>query len=149
MYKGLDMIEGIRHTGIVVRNLDKMKNFYESLGFEEVSRNTETGDFIEKVTGINKVRVPWVKLRDINGHLIELLFYENNSKSKKVVNSDSNNLGISHIAFTVKDIKNTIEKIISLGGNVINPPAISEDGKVKVSYCHDIEGVLMEIVEVL
>jgi len=41
------------------------------------------------------------------------------------------------------------DKIKSLDGKVINPPHISNDGKVKVAYCYDNEGFLMEIVEEL
>ena len=42
------MIVGVRHTGVVVRDLARMKLFYESLGFEEVISDTESGEFIEQ-----------------------------------------------------------------------------------------------------
>jgi len=32
---------------------------------------------------------------------------------------------------------------------MVNPPALKNDKNVKVAYCHDNEGNLMEIVEVL
>jgi len=31
----------------------------------------------------------------------------------------------------------------------VNKPIASPDGKVRVAYCHDPEGVLMEMVEVI
>ena len=37
----------------------------------------------------------------------------------------------------------------STGGTLTNPPATNEDGKLKVVYCHDPEGVLIELVEEL
>jgi len=36
-----------------------------------------------------------------------------------------------------------------LGGSIVNPPAVSANGAVKVMYCHDLDGILMEMVEEL
>ena len=47
------------------------------------------------------------------------------------------------------NIEKTCEQIKSMGGSIVNSPALSNDKKVKVAYCHDIEGVLMEIVELI
>ena len=45
------MITEIRHTGIVVRNLEKAVQFYEGLGFELWKRDMENDPFIEKLVG--------------------------------------------------------------------------------------------------
>ena len=67
------MILGVRHTGIVVRDLERMRFFYKSLGFVEENSNIETGNFIEQVTGIDGLTLEWAKLRSHDGCLIELL----------------------------------------------------------------------------
>lgn len=141
------MIVGVRHTGVVVRDLVRMKLFYESLGFEEVISDTESGEFIEQVTGINGVNLQWTKLKAPDGYLLELLNYNHHSEVREISNSNSNKLGISHLAFTVNDIDSFCEKIKIAGGSLVNPPALSPNGNVRVAYCHDLEGVLMEIVE--
>ena len=51
------------------------------------------------------------------------------------------------MAFTVKDVEEISSKIIRLGGSIVNPPAVSANGSVKVMYCHDLDGILMEMVE--
>lgn len=63
--------------------------------------------------------------------------------------SKSNELGCSHLAYTVHDINISCKKIILGGGSIKNDPVISPNGKVKVAYCHDPEGVLIELVEEL
>ena len=141
------MIVGVRHTGVVVRDLVRMKLFYESLGFIEVISDTESGEFIEQVTGIIGVNLEWVKLKSPDGYLLELLNYNDHSEVREINNSNSNKLGISHLAFTVTDIDSFCKKIQIAGGSLVNPPALSPDGNVRVAYCHDLEGVLMEIVE--
>jgi catechol 2,3-dioxygenase-like lactoylglutathione lyase family enzyme len=32
---------------------------------------------------------------------------------------------------------------------MINPPQVAPDGQARVAYCHDPDGILMELVEVL
>ena len=81
--------------------------------------------------------------------MLELLKYHSHIDDKEVTSQKPNKLGCSHIAFGVDNIEKTCEQIKSMGGSIVNSPALSNDKKVKVAYCHDIEGVLMEIVEVL
>jgi catechol 2,3-dioxygenase-like lactoylglutathione lyase family enzyme len=143
------MIKAVRHTGIVVRNLDKSASFYKSLGFHSFSQAIEEGEFIDQVTGLNQTKLEWVKLQAPDGFLLELLKYNSDSETEEISIQKSDKLGCSHIAFSVEDIYKTCEKIKQMGGSIVNPPALSQDKKVKVAYCHDVEGVLMEIVEVL
>ena len=65
------MIINIRHTGIVVNDLEKMANFYRHLGFKDESRLVEKGSFIEQVVNIPLVKIEWIKLRSPDGFLIE------------------------------------------------------------------------------
>ncbi|MER2492177.1 VOC family protein [Catenovulum sediminis] len=142
------MLLSARHTGIVVKNLTKSLDFYTSLGFVEQSRDTESGYFIEQVTGICGVTLHWVKLSLSDGFLLEILKYEQN-KCQKLEPPEPSKLGCSHIAFTVSNAQDVCQKIESLGGKVINQPAKSPNGQVKVAYCYDTENILLEIVEVL
>ena len=70
------MIKGFRHTGIVVNNLEKVCNFYVSLGFSIKSQALEKGTFIEQVTGLKNVNLKWIKMDLPDGTLLELLKYD-------------------------------------------------------------------------
>ena len=143
------MISAIRHSGIVVRDLDKAANFYRNLGFVDFASDVEEGHFITQVTGLQNVKLEWIKLKAPDGNLLELLKYHSHYEDKEITKQEAFKLGSSHIAFTVRNIEEMCSLIKNLGGSIVNPPALSSDNKVKVSYCHDVEGVLMEIVEVL
>jgi predicted enzyme related to lactoylglutathione lyase len=143
------MITSIRHTGVVVRDLKNSVNFYSALGFKVKSKSIEEGEFIDQVTGLEKVKLEWVKLNASDGNLIELLHYHSHPQIKNIINQKSNQLGCSHIAFGVESIENTCKMIQKMGGDVVNKPSLSIDGKALVAYCHDLEGVLLEIVEVI
>ena len=43
-----------------------------------------------------------------------------------------------------------ISKLIaSIGGSIVNLPQVSENGTHKVMYCHDIDGIIVELVQEL
>jgi len=141
------MILNKRHTGLVVHDLDRSISFYEGLGLKVWRREEESGPFIDTVTGIPGVRVEWVKMKCLDGSLVELLQYRSHPDIQPLAATPSNRLGCSHIAFTVVDIAQICSEIVRLGGNVVNPPVIAPSGLVSVAYCHDPDGILMEVVE--
>ena len=141
------MITKARHTGIVVRDLSNAIDFYLGLGFEPFLREMEQGEFIDQVVNLSNAKVETAKLISPCGFLLELLQYHSHPESKEINLQSSNQLGCSHIAFTVLSIDKVLKKICSIGGTCLNPPATSSHGKVKVAYCHDPEGNLLELVE--
>jgi len=143
------MIRSVRHTGIVVRDLEKTANFYRALGFVDDNQALEEGEFIDQVTGLENTKLEWIKLKTPDGYILELLQYHSHPENTEITQQKSNKLGSSHMAFSVDNIDRICEKIEQLGGFIVNPPALTNDKKIKVAYCHDLEGVLMEIVEVL
>jgi catechol 2,3-dioxygenase-like lactoylglutathione lyase family enzyme len=143
------LITATRHTGLVVRDIECSIAFYEALGMRLLRRELETGKFIETVVGIDGVRLEWAKLEAVDGYLLELLQYHSHPHVEPVVPAASNQLGCSHVAFTVSDAQIACRQVVALGGSMVNPPQVAPDGLVCVAYCHDPDGILMELVEVL
>ena len=143
------MIKAVRHTGVVVRDLEKSTEFYCALGFVEDNRAIEEGDFIDTVVGLQNAKLEWVKLKAPDGYLLELLQYYSHPEQKEITKQKSNQLGCSHLAFSVDDINTVCQKIEEIGGSIVNLPALTNNKKVKVAYCYDNEGNLIEIVEIL
>jgi catechol 2,3-dioxygenase-like lactoylglutathione lyase family enzyme len=141
------MVLNTRHTGLVVRDLARSLTFYEALGLKLWRREEETGSFMDVVVGIPGVRIEWAKLKCPDGSVVELLQYHSHPDVQPLIVAPSNRLGCSHIAYTVDDIGKTCEEIVRLGGSVVNPPALAPNRLVKVAYCHDPDGILMEVVE--
>ena len=141
------MISNLRHTGIVVNNLDKCLNFYLSLGFYEISREIETGNYIDKLVGLNNVKLQCAKLALNENITLELLKYHSHPYENNDLPRMSNRVGCSHIALTVSNILECFNLISQNGGGSINQIQTSPNGKVKVVYCYDPEGNIIEIVE--
>ena len=142
------MIAGVRHTGIVVKNLEATRDFYLALGFTIQSQAQETGSFIEQVTGLAKVKLQWVKMSLPDYSLLELIRYDFPMDIETDGLQNPNRLGVSHLAFSVREIDKFCGLVVELGGNVINAPALTKEKNYKVAYCHDIEGNLFEAVEI-
>jgi catechol 2,3-dioxygenase-like lactoylglutathione lyase family enzyme len=139
----------LRHIGIVVRDLKKSVQFYEDLfGLVTINEMTENGKYVEDLVGIQGASIDWAKLKGEDGTVIELLEYKNNTFSEKN-NYPANRLGCSHIAISVKEIDEIYKKLELYDCQCNSKPLFSPDGKVKVMYCHDIDGTILEIVEEL
>jgi catechol 2,3-dioxygenase-like lactoylglutathione lyase family enzyme len=145
------MIQGIRHVGLVVTDIERSVRFYlDILGLKLVNRLIEEGHYIDTVVDINNVKLTWAKLQCHDGSIIELIQYLSHPDVSNINASyPSNRHGCSHVALTVDDIKNIYERIIDAGCMCNSQPQCSPDGKVKVMYCHDPDGIILEIVEEL
>ena len=95
----------IRHTGIVTKNLKQSLDFWvKTLGFKVKKTLNERGELIDKIIGYKNAKVKTLKLADSYGNLIEILFFFNSPKFKKIVIKPYTN-GYTHISLTVKNIQ--------------------------------------------
>ena len=142
------MIKDIRHTGIVVVDLEASLHFYRDLlGFQIVKQMEEAGDYIDNISSLRNVKVTTVKLTSPSGQMIELLKYHSHPAEQKM--REICEIGISHIAFTVDDLDFEYERLKDKGIQFNSPPQLSTDGYAKVTFCRAPEGTLIELVEVL
>lgn len=148
-----NIVTNVRHTCIVVNNLDLCRNFYSGIGFKEVASMEERSEFIQRVVGIPQVILHWTKLR-IGEHaileLIEFIYPDNNiATSTTADNKPPNRLGFSHIALETSDIYKLCRNIEELGGSLVSEPIINPAQTHLVCYSRDIEGNILELVETI
>ena len=143
------MVKAVRHTGIVVSNLEEALHFYRDLlGLKIVKDADESGDYIDNMLSLKKVRVRTIKMADDDGNLIELLYFQSHSCEAKK-DRHFYEIGVSHVAFTVEDIDATYRKLKEEGVFFNAAPQYSPDGYAKVTFCKDPDDSLVELVEVL
>ena len=129
------MIKNIRHTGIVVINLEASLRFYcDLLGFHNIS-------------SLRNVKVTTVKITSPSGQMIELLKYNSHPTEQRT--REICEIGISHIAFTVDDLDMEYERLKGKEIQFNSLPQLSPDGYAKVTFCRAPEGTLIELVEIL
>ena len=132
------MVKNIRHFGITIRNLEQDLYFYKKLlGFEEVKREELEGNYIENLLNIKGIKLTYVKLK-LKGTkvLLELWYFPN----MNFVEQHS-----SHFALTVDNLDELITKLNDNKIAFFSPPI--ENNKVKVCFCRDFSGNIIELVE--
>ena len=143
-----DFIKGTRHFGIVVRNLKTSIAFYEDLGLKITKQMDESGEHIDKMLSLTDVNVTTVKMSaPETDTLIELLHYKNPIPKK--IERKINDLGPSHLAFTVKNLSENYKKLSQKGIEFFSEPQLSPDKTVLVVFCNDPNGIPIELVEQL
>ncbi len=142
------MIKDIRHTGIVVINLEASLYFYcDLLGFRIVKQMEEAGNYIDNISSLHNIKVITVKMTAPDGQMIELLKYHSHPREQKL--REICDIGITHLAFTVEDLNSECDRLKGEGVPFNAPPQLSPDGYAKVTFCRAPEGTLIELVEVL
>ena len=142
-------VSALRHTGIVVTDLARSLKFYRDLlGLKPWREMIESGPYIDAVVGLKGARVKWAKLKVPGGGLVELLQYLSHPRPAPK-RRRSNDVGASHDAFTVPDVKALCAEIRRRGLKVNAEPGLSPDGGAMVAYAHDPDGTIVELVQVM
>ncbi len=142
-------VANIRHTGIVVSNMETSLRFYRDiLGMAVWEDATTEGAYIESLTAVPGARIWTVKLRTRDGGSIELLKYLNRPEETPP-RVQSCHLGCNHVALQVENLDGLYWKLLHEGIEFHAPPSVSPTGRFKVAYCRDPEGVILELVEAI
>lgn len=143
------MITQIRHTGLVVANLQTALHFWcDVLGFRVVRQMDEFGPHMDAMLGLKNVLVTTVKLVAPDERMIELLHFKSHP-DLPMWEGTPYSTGFTHVAMTVVDLDASCERLKCEGVVFSAPPQLSPNGTVKVTYGKGPEGVLLELVEVL
>ena len=143
------MITAIRHTGLVVVDLEQSLKFWcDVMGFVVSRQMEESGPHIDAMMGLQHVHVTTVKLAAPDGNLVELLKFHSHPDKPAWLGTPYST-GFTHIALTVENLDELLPRLIAAGAKAPSPPQFSPDGKVKMLYVKGLENILIELVEIL
>jgi len=135
------MITELRHIGIIVKNVEKSMEVFKKL-FE--LRDDDVRIVPLAVTK-GESKFAFISVGGIELELIQPL----SERFKKMLGNPVE--GINHIAFTVKDIEETVRDMSKKGFRLghVTKDGILDMGKSKVAYFNpeDTDGILIEFVE--
>jgi|TARA_B100000029_G_scaffold505940_1_gene587725 catechol 2,3-dioxygenase-like lactoylglutathione lyase family enzyme len=141
----------VRHVGVTVSDLSRSLSFYRDLlGFNIIKEMDEFGEHIDKFSGLQDIDVRTVKMSANDGGMIELLYYRSHPETNEEnLTKDITKVGCSHFALTVKDLPSLYSKMLEDNITVMCEPQYSPDGNVRLTFCRDPDGTLIELVEEL
>lgn len=139
----------IRHTGIYVRNIERMINFYcELFELEIVSHEIEEGSFTDAIFQADNMHIDVCKLRFHEGQLLELIHCMSMEDSRKDEHVQKiYEYGKMHVAVTVPSADALYERLILMQGIPLSRPCVNPNGTAKVFFARDPEDNYLEIVE--
>lgn len=143
------MVTSFNHTGLVVRDLEKMVRFYtEDLGLKILLEIDSVAPPEGDHTGIAGARRKLVFVGFDDDHRVELVCYIDPPPAGDG-HVDSHRYGCMHICFNVADLCQTHKELSAKGVKFHTDPKFREvDGRtLGVIYAQDPEGNWLEFIE--
>jgi len=124
------------HASIRTSNLEKSICFYtELLGLQLISR---------REISANNAEIAFLRDPQAKGATLELTFYRN---QKKFLQPGYEDRVFDHLAFEIKDMRETIAEIRKSGIQITNEPfRLSSNGPL-IAFVEDPDGTLIELID--
>jgi catechol 2,3-dioxygenase-like lactoylglutathione lyase family enzyme len=142
-------IKRMDHVGIVVDDLEAATAFFLELGMELVGKGPAEGLWIDRIVGLDDVRVEVAFLRTPDGHgQVELTKFHKPVATTAEPNAPANTLGLRRVMFTVDDIEDVVARLRAHGAELVGEVARYEDSYL-LCYVRGPEGIIVSLSEEL
>jgi catechol 2,3-dioxygenase-like lactoylglutathione lyase family enzyme len=132
----------------VVDDLEAVKTFFLELGLALEGESTVEGPLVGQLIGLGDVRATLAMLRTPDGQGIELdKFHTPDAIRFGPVETPVNTLGIRRIMFAVDDIDGIVERMRTLGAEIIGE--MQYEQSFRLAYIRGPEGIIVALAEQL
>ena len=140
-------IQRMDHVGIVVDDLAAAKAFFVELGLKLVGETPVEGEWVDRVVGLEGIRVDLAMLETQDGHgRLELVKFHAPSSQGGDRHAPANTPGIRHLAFAVDDIDAVVSGLQARGAELVGEVEDYED-IYRLCYVRGPEGIIVELAE--
>ena len=138
------------HVGIVVDDLAAAIAFFAELGLELEGEMPVEGRWVDRIIGLDHVRVDIAMMRTPDGHgRVELTkFHRPAAVAAEAKHPPANMLGIRNIMFAVDDIDEVVARLHAQGTELVGEVAQYED-RYRLCYVRGPEGIIVALAEQL
>ncbi len=121
-------VQRMEHVGIVVDDLAAATAFFVELGLKLHGEGRVEGGWVDRVVGLEGVRVEYAMVETPDGHgRNELVKFHSPSVRGGHGHAPANILGIRHVAFAVDDIDAAVATVRARGGELVGEVENYED----------------------
>jgi catechol 2,3-dioxygenase-like lactoylglutathione lyase family enzyme len=140
-------IQRMEHVGIVVDDLAAATDFFGELGLELQSEGQVEGRWVDRVVGLEGVRVEYTMVETPDGQgRLELIKFHAPSGRGGDRHAPANTPGIRHLAFAVGDIDAVVTRLRARGAELVGEVENYED-IYRLCYVRGPEGIVVELAE--
>ena len=126
-----------------------LKFYCDLLGMKKcLLDNVGSGLELDRIVALDNAQLHVVMLELDDGNCIELLQYLSHPRDR-ADHVESCDIGCSHIALEVNDVDTLCKRLEQEGITINTPPLVNTNGYAKVTYVHDYDGTIVELVQVL
>ena len=138
------------HVGIVVEDLEAAAAFFVELGMELEGEMPVEGRWVDRVVGLDNVRVDIAMMRTPDGHgRLELTkFRAPKAARAEPENAPANTLGIRRIMFAVDDLDDVVARLRGHGAELLGDIAQYED-LYRLCFMRGPEGIIVGLAQQL
>ncbi|MDE4604789.1 VOC family protein [Sinorhizobium meliloti] len=137
------------NVGIVVEDLEGTIEFFRELGLELEGKATIGGEWAGRVTGLGDQHVEIAMMRTPDGHSrLELSRFLTPPIVADHRNAPVNSLGYLRVMFTVDDISETLERLLTRGAQFVGEVVDYED-VYRLCYIRGPGGLLIGLAQEL
>jgi catechol 2,3-dioxygenase-like lactoylglutathione lyase family enzyme len=138
------------NVGIVVDDLAAAIAFFVELGLELEGEAPVEGRWVDRVVGLDGVRVDIAMMRTPDGHSrLELTkFHRPAAVRAEPTNAPANTLGIRRLMFAVDDIEDVLARLRARGAVLVGQVAQYQNS-YRLCYVRGPEGILVALAEQL
>ena len=141
-------VKRLDHVSVVVDDLEAAKAFFAELGMELEGEAPIEGRSVDRVNGLDGVRVDIAMMRTPDGHgRLELTkFHAPTAVTAEPENALGNTLGLRSIMFAVDDIDAALAGLRTHGAELIGEVVQYEDS-YRLCYVRGPEGIIVALAE--
>jgi len=140
-------IQRMENVGIVVEDLAAATAFFVELGLKLLGEGPVEGDWVDRVVGLEGVRVNVAMLETLDGHgRLELMKFDTPTARGGDRHAPANTLGIRRIAFAVDDIDAAVAGLQARGAELVGGVERNEDS-YRLCYVRGPEGIIVMLAE--
>ena len=137
------------HVSIVVEDLEAGIAFFTELGMEIEGRMPIEGPWVDRINGIDGIRLEIAMMRAPDGQgRVELTKFDNPAATTAEPNAPPNTFGLRSVMFAVDDIRDTIARLEPHGGQVMGEVVRYEDIYL-LAYLRGPQGIIVALAEPL
>ncbi len=142
-------IQRMDNVGVVVDDLEAAVAFFLELGLELEGEAAVQGPWVDRVVGLDDVRVDIAMVRTPDGNRrLELTKFHTPQAISTTQNAPANTLGIRRIMFAVDDIEDVVARLQAHGAELVGELAQYED-IYRLCYIRGPEGIIVALAEQL
>jgi catechol 2,3-dioxygenase-like lactoylglutathione lyase family enzyme len=135
------------HLGLVVEDLDETVRFLGLLGLDCGEPGVFSGEWIDRIIGLEDVTVEVVMARLPDGtDVFEVVRFRAPSACAHEPAPAANRPGLRHVAFTVDDVRDIVDRLREAGWDTVGE-IVDFENTFLLCYVRGPEGLIVELAE--